>query len=99
MTLKTLLLLAISATAGSASIALATERPEWAIGDSWSYQRVDSTSNLASGSFLQEITGKTIDGYEICVEGQGIYVHAKALTRNLGGVIKNSTKSNDVVDL
>ena len=87
MTLKTLLLLAISATAGSASIALATERPELEVGDCGPCQRVDPTSNLVSGSFLQEITGKTIDGCEICVEGQGIYVHAKALTRNLGGVI------------
>jgi hypothetical protein len=95
VTLKTVLLLAILATAGSAAVAFAVERPELNVGDNWSYKRVDLNSNQVSGSFLQEITEKAGDGYELRVEGQGIFVQASALTRNLGRVVEIAGKKSD----
>lgn len=95
MIFRLMLLLTFTAVTGSASTAFGTERPELEIGDSWTYKRVSIPSNQVTGSYTQEITGRNGDGYVLHVEGQGIFVPAKGLSKNLGRVVEFDGKTSD----
>jgi hypothetical protein len=90
-----LVLLTFTALTGSVSTASGTERPELEIGDSWTYKRVSVPSNQVTGSYVQQVTGKNEDGYVLHVEGQGVFVPTKALSKNLGRIVEFDGRTSD----